>query len=61
MLLLCFVVVVFREDLQHHYNYYKKPYRGELGLGSYQPSQIQDYFLVTVQALTLILYLALYL
>ncbi|XP_052784238.1 uncharacterized protein LOC128220031 isoform X2 [Mya arenaria] len=34
-----------RDNLQHHYNYYKKPYNGELDLGSYQPWQIQDYFL----------------
>ncbi|XP_060598598.1 uncharacterized protein LOC132752305, partial [Ruditapes philippinarum] len=34
-----------REDLQSHYNYYKKPYNGELGLSSYQPWQIQDYFM----------------
>ncbi|WAR27398.1 hypothetical protein MAR_013102 [Mya arenaria] len=36
-----------RDNLQHHYNYYKKPYNGELDLGSYQPWQIQDYFLET--------------
>ncbi|KAH3805458.1 hypothetical protein DPMN_133761 [Dreissena polymorpha] len=33
-----------REDLQQHYNYYKRPYNGELDIGSYEPWQVQDYF-----------------
>ncbi|KAL4219974.1 hypothetical protein ACF0H5_020385 [Mactra antiquata] len=33
-----------RENIQSHYQYYKKPYNGELGLSSYEPWQIQDYF-----------------
>lgn len=34
-----------RENLQKHYQYYKKPYLGELGLGSYEPWQVPDYFI----------------
>ncbi|KAH3805521.1 hypothetical protein DPMN_133825 [Dreissena polymorpha] len=33
-----------REDLQQHYNYYKRPYNGELDIGSYEPWQVQVYF-----------------
>ncbi|VDI59935.1 transcriptional repressor NF-X1 [Mytilus galloprovincialis] len=35
-----------REDVQKHYNKYKKPYKGEMGIHTYQPFQMQGYFAV---------------
>ena len=37
---------VYRVDLEKHYLYYRKPYKGELGLESYEDWQIPDYALV---------------
>ncbi|KAL3846956.1 hypothetical protein ACJMK2_017896 [Sinanodonta woodiana] len=35
-----------REDLDKHYQFYQKPYKGEMGIRSYEYWQIPDYFMV---------------
>ncbi|KAJ8310245.1 hypothetical protein KUTeg_012110, partial [Tegillarca granosa] len=35
-----------RRDQQRHYERYKRPYRGEMGIHSYKPDQLKTYFMV---------------
>ncbi|XP_033760619.1 uncharacterized protein LOC117342547 [Pecten maximus] len=39
-------IMRLRQDVQRHYEKYKHPYRGEMGIQSYKPHQIEHYFLV---------------
>ncbi|XP_060063880.1 uncharacterized protein LOC132544320 [Ylistrum balloti] len=39
-------IMRLRQDVQRHYEKYKRPYRGEMGIQSYKPQQIEHYFLV---------------
>ncbi|OWF49101.1 hypothetical protein KP79_PYT20675 [Mizuhopecten yessoensis] len=39
-------IMRLRQDVQQHYEKYKRPYRGEMGIQSYKPNQIEHYFLV---------------
>ena len=39
----------YREDVQKHYNKYKKPYKGEMGIHTYHPWQMKGYFAVCIK------------
>ena len=39
---------VYREDLEKHYLYYRRPYNGELGIESYEQWQLPHYALVSM-------------
>ncbi|XP_062567851.1 uncharacterized protein LOC134230091 isoform X2 [Saccostrea cucullata] len=39
-------IAQLRQQVQQHYVSYEKPYRGELGIQTYQPHQMKDYFMV---------------